>query len=215
MQCFPDGRSVFEAAQRYCGNYGDLWNAAGGAQYEILRAAGLQQQHRLLEIGCGCLSCGFVVMQYLELGGYCGIDPNKWLIDAAMAFTPVRKIAAQKAPRFVYSSDFDASDFCERFDFVFAHSVLSHCSREGMRMFLDGVTATAAPRCTVVASYRDGEMATETGWVYPDHSYLSFDDVSAEASARGWRCIRRPIYREALMSVAPTNHHDWLELSRG
>lgn len=214
MDNLPDNLVMFSAAQRYCGNYDEMWNAAGGAQYEICRAAGLKPSHKLLEIGCGCLSAGFILMQYVDFGHYCGIDPNKWLIDAALGNSFIAQIAARSAPRFVYNNQFDATPFGEAFDFIFAHSVLSHASVETMNQFLDGCTKVSASPTKIVASFRNGPTNHATGWIYPDHSYLFFDEIAEEAAVRGWHAELRHEYKEMLIAQCPTNVHDWIELTR-
>ena len=214
MNNFPDRKAMFSAAQRYCGNFDENWNRAGGVQYRICREAGLLAHHRILEIGCGSLSAGFILMQFVEPMYYCGLDPNKWLIDAAIGNEDVERIAARRAPRFAYNDQFDAAVFGERFDFIFAHSVLSHASRNALRRFLDGCTAVAADQCTIVASFRAGETNHESGWIYPDHSHLAVEDIESEAAARGWVCATRPEYTAMLVQEVPTNIHDWVELRR-
>lgn len=205
---------MFQAAQRYCGNYDDNWNRAGGVQYRLCRSSGLLAHHKLLEIGCGSLSAGFVLMQFVEPMHYCGLDPNKWLIDAALGSELMEPLAAKRAPRFLYNERFDAREFGESFDFIFAHSVLSHASYEILCQFIDGCTAVASPQCTILASFRDGETARGTGWAYPDHCFLSADDIASAAAERGWSATVKPEYRDAFIAEVPTNFHDWMEFTR-
>ena len=53
----------------------------GATQFRLLCSLGLRAHHQVLDLGCGSLRAGRFLINYLEPGNYCGIEPNKWLID--------------------------------------------------------------------------------------------------------------------------------------
>ena len=59
---------------------GGRWEETGRAQIKLLRDAGLQPQHRLLDIGCGSLRLGCKAVPYLDQGNYWGTDPSAALM---------------------------------------------------------------------------------------------------------------------------------------
>jgi hypothetical protein len=61
---------------------GGQWGEVGKIQYEFLLDQGLKPEHRLLDIGCGCLRGGVHFTPYLNPGNYWRIDHNNSLIEA-------------------------------------------------------------------------------------------------------------------------------------
>ena len=62
-----------------------LWDELGASQFRLLTALGLRENHRLLDVGCGALRAGRLLMPYLNKGCYYGIEPNMWLVEDAIA----------------------------------------------------------------------------------------------------------------------------------
>jgi len=51
----------------------------------LLTTLGLRQQHQVLDIGCGSLRIGRLLIPYLNRGGYTGLEPNEWLVHDGIA----------------------------------------------------------------------------------------------------------------------------------
>jgi SAM-dependent methyltransferase len=102
------------------------WREHGKLQFDYLRGHGLEPHHRVLEIGCGNLRAGWLLIDYLEAGNYYGLDISLEVLFAAQE-TVVQQNLAAKLPyltlvrdmRFAFLPD-------EEFDVVHAHSVFSH-----------------------------------------------------------------------------------------
>lgn len=144
----------------------------GASQFRLLTALGLRETHKVLDLGCGSLRAGRYLMMYLKPGHYCGIEPNKWLIEDAIAQDLGRDFVALRRPRFDHGSDFNAAAFGERFDFIVAQSVFSHAGPEMVAVALANCAATLTPRGLVLATFIHSadapEMAVEApGWTYP------------------------------------------------
>jgi hypothetical protein len=57
----------------------EQYDVIGASQFALLYALGLRQHHRLLDVGCGSLRAGRMLIAYLEPGNYAGIEPNTGL----------------------------------------------------------------------------------------------------------------------------------------
>lgn len=192
----------------------------GLVQLEILKALGCGPHHRVLEIGCGALIAGFPIMQYLEPGGYTGIDPNPWLIGSSLALHEVSAVAREKGPAFYFRDDFRTGR-TGRFDFVLSHSILSHVSNQQLTAFLGTVAWSAH---TTVASIRLAEGnefgspgstrhgADFTAWQYPGVSWFRREDVFERARQAGLQARIAPEFTKLILAANPHSVHDWLVL---
>src|SRR5690242_5496000 len=57
----------------------------GATQFRLLTTLGLREHHSVLDFGCGSLRAGRLLIPYLLPGRYYGLDPNRWLIEDAVA----------------------------------------------------------------------------------------------------------------------------------
>jgi hypothetical protein len=122
----------------------DQYDLIGAAQFALLYALGLRAHHRLLDLGCGSLRAGRMLISYLDAGGYTGVDPNRWLIDAAIDNELGRDILAVKRPVFDPTDDFSLGHLgC--FDFVLAQGVATNTGPSLLSRLLHGVSETVGP----------------------------------------------------------------------
>src|SRR5712691_9398681 len=110
-------------------------DVSGQLQLELLKRQGCKPDSKVLEVGCGNLHAGIQLIQYLEVGNYVGVDPNKWLRETAMKQRRVRQLVKDKQARFLSVDNFDASALGIKFDFVLSHSVLSHCAHWQLEVY--------------------------------------------------------------------------------
>jgi hypothetical protein len=57
------------------------WDLVAARQVTLLLVAGLRDTHRLVDIGCGSLRAGRMLLPYLRPGRYFGVEPNSWLVE--------------------------------------------------------------------------------------------------------------------------------------
>ena len=57
------------------------WDLVAARQVTLLLTAGLRDYHRLVDVGCGSLRAGRMLIPYLEPERYFGIEPNRWLVE--------------------------------------------------------------------------------------------------------------------------------------
>lgn len=200
---------TFDEAQRYCGNYGDAWSAAGKAQLAIAIDAGLRPDHLLIEFGCGALSAACWFWRYLEPAKYRGVDPNGWTFEAALTVPDVRRLCESS------KADLHQKwDGVGRHDFAFAHSVFTHAGPDVALDILRSANKSLLPGCKFAASLLLDERAepTQQGWHYPGSIRYTFQEFAALADMAGFVAYHRPQWRRILESAVPSNTHDWMEL---
>ncbi len=200
-------KTIYQWAVEYCGDpashvtRGDLIS-------EFLVEEGLRPEHKLLDVGCGALSQGVPLINYLDTGNYVGLDPNGWLIEAALQEKP-RLLG--KEPSWSHDTEFRASG--GPFDYVVAHSVLSHVAHWQLEQALLNIRGLVAEGAIWLASLRlDQYDLYARQWRYPDVSYFRLETVQTVGWHAGWLVKQRPQLKERLQATCPNDFHDWLRL---
>lgn len=143
------------------------YDVMGATQFALLCSLGLRSTHSLLDLGCGSLRAGRLFLSYLEKGNYCGIEPNRWLIDEAIEQQIGRDMLRLKAPRFDHNARFDCTVFDQKFDFLVAQSIFSHTGPDQLALGLQGLASAVAPSGLIAITFIQGEEdCPEDGWFY-------------------------------------------------
>jgi hypothetical protein len=145
------------------------YDLIAASSFGLLTRLGLRQHHALLDIGCGSLRVGRLLIPYLNADRYVGIEPNAWLVDAGIAREVGRDLTLIKRPRFHHTTHARGLEPDARFDFALAQSIFSHC---GVDLLL-GWLCDIAPRLTedgmLVATFvESAQVRTDAGWFYPE-----------------------------------------------
>ncbi len=130
----------------------EQYDLIGAGQFALLYSLGLRDHHRLLDIGCGSLRAGRMLISYLRPGGYTGVEPNRWLIDDAVDRELGRDILAVKQPTFDKTDDFSL-EHLGRFDFVLAQGVATNTGPSLLRPLLGAIAQTLAPAGIAAATF--------------------------------------------------------------
>jgi SAM-dependent methyltransferase len=138
--------------------------------FNLLTTLGLRQHHSLLDVGCGSLRIGRLLIPYLNRGKYFGVEPNNWLVEAGIEHELGKDVVQVKRPTFFFS------ELPERvvqakvsFDFALAQSIFSHCGLDLINGWLSAISRSLAPDGALVATFLVGEEnSAQTGWIYPD-----------------------------------------------
>jgi len=105
----------------------ELWEMKRRFQFAFLEGAGLRPSDRLLDIGCGALRGGIPLIAHLEPGHYTGLDVRaEALVEAREELRAAG--LCDKTPRLREISALDSLELSERFDVIWAFSVLIHMS---------------------------------------------------------------------------------------
>ena len=108
-------------------------------QISLLKNQGLVPSNRLLEIGCGPLTAGTPIIEYLDAGNYVGVDVRSTVLD--LSWKEVGKAGlSRKNPRLICSSSFGAAELgSQTFDFILSFSVLYHLNDEILNKYFQAV----------------------------------------------------------------------------
>ena len=125
----------------------------GVIQFDLLTRLGLREDHHLLDIGCGSLAVGRLLIPYLLPGRYFGLEPEEWLVGEGIANELGEDIQHVKRPTFSHDRNFTLTVFGRKFDYLVAHSIFTHASPAQISrlMATNGQKPALIPPANVVA----------------------------------------------------------------
>lgn len=117
---------------------GGLWDEIGDLQFKFVVDQGLSKDTNFIDIGCGCLRGGVRFIQYLDKGGYYGLDVNASLLEAGYEQELPRYNLQGKLPRenLLADAEFNFSKFGVKFGMAIAQSVFTHLPMNHIRLCL-------------------------------------------------------------------------------
>jgi SAM-dependent methyltransferase len=138
--------------------------------FNLLTTLGLRQHHSLLDIGCGSLRIGRLLIPYLNRGKYFGIEPAEWLVAEGIKQELGETVVLTKRPTFFFSDSPESVDRAKlSFDFALAQSIFSHCGLDLIKGWLSAVSRSLAQDGALVATFLPGdEDSPRKGWIYPE-----------------------------------------------
>src|SRR5882762_4634631 len=126
--------------------------------FNLLTTLGLRQHHSLLDIGCGSLRIGRLLIPYLNQGKYFGVEPNEWLVDEGIRRELGETLVQIKRPTFFFSDSPDTIAQAKvAFDVALAQSIFSHCGLDLIRDWLSAMSRSLAGDGALVATFLIGE----------------------------------------------------------
>jgi len=157
--------------------------------FNLLTTLGLRQHHSLLDVGCGSLRIGRLLIPYLNRGKYFGVEPNNWLVEAGIEHELGKDVVPIKRPTFFFSASPETVVQAKvSFDFALAQSIFSHCGLDLIRGWLSAVSRSLTQSGALVATFLpDQEDSKQTGWVYPEcvnYQPETLERAAAEANLR-------------------------------
>jgi len=151
-------------------------------QLDFLKSQGLKPEHSFLEIGCGPMTGGLVLIDYLDSGNYVGIDVRPEVLNLSWQQVGKAGLAA-KNPRLIISTRF-GDDYLDdrKFDFVMSFSVLYHLSDE----ILDGWFSSVSRRIGTAFANVNTETEGST-WLQFPFVKRTVEDYVTMAAKHGLR----------------------------
>lgn len=147
----------------------EAFDVLGASQFLLLFSLGLREFHSVLDVGCGSLRSGRLLIPFLERGQYNAIEPNRWLVDSAIRLELGDVLLSIKEPHFRFSSDLNLSAFGCSFDYVQAHSVVTHMPHTMISVLFSQVSLVLGDHGIFVGTYLDGQADfTGSDWIYPE-----------------------------------------------
>jgi hypothetical protein len=131
---------------------GGMWEQIGLLQFQFLVQAGLRPEHRMVDIGCGCLRGGLHFVRFLDARHYYGVDINASLIEAGRQELSSLQLSV-KEPNLVVKDNFDLAWFDTRFDYALAASVFTHLYANHIARCMVEVKKTLASRGKFFATF--------------------------------------------------------------
>jgi hypothetical protein len=158
------------------------------------------------------------IIPLLEPGHYCGIEPQRHMVERGVAEFLGPEMVELKRPRFDHNDRFDFSVFGMQFTHFMARSIWTHAAKPQIEAMLDGVAATGTPGAILLASYLPASRLSRrqdyrgTEWVGRSHQSEragmvahSFGWIREASSRRGMtaeRVSRPPLTRRGQVWVA-------------
>jgi cyclopropane fatty-acyl-phospholipid synthase-like methyltransferase len=154
--------------------------------FNLLTTLGLREYHKVLDIGCGSLRIGRLLIPYLNTGNYTGIEPNQWLVHDGIAREMGEDLLKIKMPKLIFDADGRALPQDDNYDFVFAQSIFSHCGVDLITQWLSDVYGHLKPEGLFLATYFAAETDSEiSGWVYPTNVSYTTETIKSLAQNAG------------------------------
>ena len=154
--------------------------------FNLLTTFGLREHHKVLDIGCGSLRIGRLLIPYLNPGNYTGIEPRQWLVKAGIANEIGKGMVNIKNPRFLFAEDAKALPQDDDYDFAFAQSIFSHCGVDLITQWLDDVYRHLKADGVFLATFLTADMdSTVSGWVYPTNVFYRSETIKTLAENAG------------------------------
>ncbi|HEX8104639.1 MAG TPA: class I SAM-dependent methyltransferase [Solirubrobacteraceae bacterium] len=177
-----------------------MWEAIGKLQIDFLRARGLTPDMRLLDVGCGCLRGGVHFVEYLEPGGYYGMDLWQELLDAGYDIELAEAGLQDRLPRenLIADGEFRAERFGVTFDAALAQSVFTHLPVNHIRLCLARLAPVMRPGgalyATIFPCERDADWfgpvkragGAITTWPDRDPYHYTYADMERAAAGLPW-----------------------------
>lgn len=154
-------------------------------QITELKKLGLKPSSSVLEIGCGPLTAGVPVIEYLDPGHYVGVDVRSSVLDLAWQQIGRNGLSA-KNPRLIRSDDFGNAELGERkFDFIWSFSVLYHLSDD----ILDRLFAAVSKRLGGIYVANVQTYMEDSTWLEFPFLRRSLEEYTALAAKHGLNTI--------------------------
>ena len=185
----------------------DEYDVNGALQFSLLTSLGMRESHLMLDIGCGSLRSGRLFMMYLRPGHYCAIEPESWLVEAAIQNEIGADMVRLKSPAFYHGRDFSCRYFGRTFDFILAQGVFTHAPQQDIMLCMSEAAACMGKTSLFLATFMEG-----------DHDYDGRDWLYPSVSRYTWRRIRQMTEGAGLRHVSIPWPHPrgakWIALSR-
>lgn len=189
------------------------YDIIAGLSFGVLFATGMRETHRVLDVGCGSLRVGRLLIPYLRPDHYRGIEPNRHLVEQGVRLEVGGDVVKLKRPRFSDVSDFSTAAFDMMFDRVLAQSIFSHTYDDLALQALRSIQRALAPEGLLVATYVKGYSSDGRGWLYPgctQYQWVHLNDLLCEAGLHGEE-MSWPHPRQQWFVAG---HHDCADLVR-
>jgi SAM-dependent methyltransferase len=206
----------------------DEYDLVSAMSFNLLTTTGLRQSHKLLDIGCGSLRLGRLLIPYLNPNNYVGIDPNKWLIEDGLRYEIGASLIELRRPTFIYGTGLDSLASDIKFNYVIAQSIFSHTAPDLLERWIKDVSLCLADDGVFFATVLEGDVECNgEGWIYPECVEYRLDTVSDVAKKYGlkfevlnwyhprqtWCALYGPGFNQQLLNSGTPSWNNFGELT--
>lgn len=168
----------------------EQYDVVGANQFVLLVLLGLREHHDVLDVGCGSLRLGRLLLPYLEPARYSGVEPEEWLVREGVEAELGWELIERKQPQLVYADDFPLDRLGRRFDFIVAQSIFSHATPTQIEQCLGAAAGALEPDGQMVATFVVGDHDyTGRAWVYPECVTYTRERIDRFAAEAGLRAV--------------------------
>ena len=158
-----------------------LWEMKRDFQIQFLKSMDMLPEHYLLDIGCGTLRGGVPLITYLYDGHYFGVEARKEALDEGKK--ELREVDLEgKNPTLLLSPDISKLMVNQKFDYIWAFSVLFHMSDEILNDALNVVSEHLSEKGVFYANVNIGEKK--------DGNWQGFPVVTRTFAFYSQRCAK-------------------------
>ncbi|MCA0918773.1 class I SAM-dependent methyltransferase [Pseudooceanicola nanhaiensis] len=190
------------AAGQHRAIVGGRWDETGRIQMEVLREAGLEPHHRLLDIGAGSLRLGCKAVEYLAPGHYWATDASREIMLAghrAELSDPTRLDPAQ----LVEDARFAFPGIPDDITHAIAFAVFPHLTMVHLRRALTALHRFERLECFLFTVFLAPDVQASLGPVRQPDGVVTHDarapyhvleaDVAHFARCSGWELSREKV----------------------
>ena len=197
--------------------------------FNLLTCLGLRQDQRVIDIGCGSLRIGRLLIPYLNKGNYVGVEPNQWLVEDGILNEIGKDQIRLKSPQLSFRSDLEEFNEPLNADFAFAQSIFSHCGLDLIRAWLLQAKGHLKENGALLGTFlvADEDFSGE-GWIYPECVKFREETIRQLAQECGygfeildwghprqsWALFSRPNYDKSLACSGPISWNRSLEKAK-
>jgi len=165
-------------------------------QFRILTDLGVREYHQILDLGCGSLRLGRLLIPFLLPHRYVGVEPERWLVEAGFEHEAGESIRRIKGPTFCFDGECPLDHFDRSFDYIMVQSVFTHAPLDWIERAATRLSKVLArPGGVVIANYLEGTSDYTGGqWLYPEcgaYRRKTLEDLFA-AAGLVWRELDYP-----------------------
>jgi SAM-dependent methyltransferase len=145
----------------------EVYYRRGRRVFELLLRHGLNECHYFLDIGCGSLRIGRLLIPLLLPGRYFGVEPEQRYLHEGLANEVVgvfgQELLRRKSPTFDHNKEFRFSQFAVTFDCALAASVFIHCGKEQLLQCLRNLKPVMSPQGRLFLDVGIADTTSEKG----------------------------------------------------
>ena len=196
--------------------------------FNLLTCLGLRQDQKVIDIGCGSLRIGRLLIPYLNAGNYVGVEPNQWLVEDGILNEIGEDQIRLKRPELSFRADLEEFKEPLEADFAFAQSIFSHCGLDLFKEWLLQAKRHLKEDGALLGTFLIDEKDFDgEGWVYPACVNFRVETISQLAKQCGygfdlldwghprqtWALFSRPNHNKSLACDGPITWNRCLEQS--